>query len=54
MHSALNHMDEEQNDNIPTIFLLVAISEVLILEATDIKVVSEGGGSVITAPGNLI
>ena len=39
MHSALNHMDEEQN-NILTIFLLVAISEALILGATDIMIVS--------------
>jgi len=50
MHSALNHMDTEQNDNIPTIFHLVAISEVLVLGATDIMVISERGGSVTATP----
>ena len=49
VHSALNHTDEKQK-NIPTIFLLVEKSEVLILGATDIMVISEGGGSVTTIP----
>jgi hypothetical protein len=43
-------MDEEQNDNIPTTFLLAAIPEVFILGSTDIMVVCKGGGNVTAAP----
>jgi hypothetical protein len=39
-----------KNDNMPTIFLLVVISKVLIMGAMDIKVVSERGGDINHRP----
>jgi hypothetical protein len=44
LYSALNHVEELPKDNIPTIFLLFARPEVLIMVAIDIMGVAAGVG----------